>query len=343
MDNPDRDDQHCKHSAPLPSSSPGDQEENTSCEELTTPSEEVKIGPSEERKPASLTETVLRTPSGATCEDLEKKVSALEMQTEASVDESSAGEDSASNEPSYPTKSDYLFIGDHHAKWWNWYQKKYGYLSKHDFFTVQCLEWEVQSSNDLPDDSDSDEEESSSDYEQEAREESMVMDIPGAFVPCNPVVMEVYRVAMMEWKHFVLAERFQEMDGPGLSWGLLALVCKMGGVVSGSDIAELLMLKMKTFAKAASRPTAGTTSIAMALIAGKAEEALDLAMRRGLMHHAFILGSFVGIQPSLWMKGCFDSVEDADPLKTYYQVQLGEIPSMASVSGHMNLFMDLAH
>ncbi|KAG5277136.1 hypothetical protein AALO_G00113940 [Alosa alosa] len=83
--------------------------------------------------------------------------------------------------------------------------------------------------------------------------------------------MEVYYVAILEWRRCLLTERVPERDGPGLNWGLLALVCKMGGVVSGRVIAELLLQKMKTFDKAASRATADTTTIAMALIAGKAE------------------------------------------------------------------------
>ncbi|XP_048105630.1 uncharacterized protein LOC125298805 [Alosa alosa] len=325
MDYPNRDDRHCKPSATLPLSSPEEQEENTSQshEETTTPSEEVRVGLPEEREPASLTEIFVRASSSdATCEGLEKKqVSALGIQTV--------------NESSNPTRSENLSIGDH-AKWWDWYQNKYGYLFKDDYFAVQSLEWgdlESESSNDLSDDSDSDEVED----ESQASEESMVVDVPGTFVPCNPVVMEVYYVAILEWRRCLLTERVPERDGPGLNWGLLALVCKMGGVVSGRVIAELLLQKMKTFDKAASRATADTTTIAMALIAGKAEEALDLAMSRGLMHHAFILRSFIGKQPSLWVKKFFDSVENADPLKTYYQVRLGEIPSVATACGNESM------
>ncbi|KAL2102457.1 hypothetical protein ACEWY4_001625 [Coilia grayii] len=161
------------------------------------------------------------------------------------------------------------------------------------------------------------------------RQESRRLDEEDLPNGCDPVLAEVYHLAMLERERYLDTATKAESKVVGLGWGLLALLCKKNGMVSGEDVADLLLQKSSVVHEA--EACSATTSLVRLLVAGKTKEAIELAVDQGSWDHAFGLNSLDRCSSPDWVTSSFiGNLKDNDAMKTYYQVRLGEVPAAAS-------------
>eukprot|EP00118_Oscarella_pearsei_P015406 m.138977 g.138977 ORF g.138977 m.138977 type:complete len:1816 (+) comp38261_c1_seq2:172-5619(+) len=122
-----------------------------------------------------------------------------------------------------------------------------------------------------------------------------------------------------------------------LLWEYLALLCRQNGRVDGSDASDLLLRQSQSeghFQKMLTQPRLSESDMQMAeqqfrnlLLAGRKKQALDLAVKKHLWGHAFMLASKMESRVQLGVTNRFiESCERNDPLHTYYVMASGKQP-----------------
>ncbi|KAL2095041.1 hypothetical protein ACEWY4_009760 [Coilia grayii] len=134
-------------------------------------------------------------------------------------------------------------------------------------------------------------------------------------------------------------------------FSLLTLLCRNSGVVTGEEMSGLLLYRSKHGPFAARHCSRGIHNLTELLVAGQKNDALRLAVCQRYWEHALVLNNL--LNKSLCgeaMSGLISRLRNNDPIKTFCQVYIGEIPAAATTCGDVgfgdwrpHLAMILAH
>ncbi|XP_048092442.1 protein transport protein Sec16A-like [Alosa alosa] len=156
-------------------------------------------------------------------------------------------------------------------------------------------------------------------------------DYTGPFDMGVTYAISIYTFAMKKWQRCLRTSWLQDKEAAGLVWGLLALVCRETRSVTGQDIANLLLSNPLAFEKGENLLSSGEGHQALVnlIISGKKEEAEQLAKSEALWDHWVILKGFAKGSCDAIVMRLIEHLKPNDPMKTYYQVLMGIVPTAA--------------
>uniref|UniRef100_A0A8B9LGC7 Protein transport protein sec16 n=1 Tax=Astyanax mexicanus TaxID=7994 RepID=A0A8B9LGC7_ASTMX len=207
---------------------------------------------------------------------------------------------------------------------------------------------------------------------QDSRDQIQLQTFPGPLIKDRTHKSEVLEFIRKKHQECLQSDTLADKETSCLIWEMMELVCKQNGKLVGTDISHLLLRNQRQpsspkkassdlidFINEALSGTLGDTStdaesvteedpfwttskdtekavqhFRELLILGQKKDALQTAVSKGLWGHAFMLASKMDNRAySQVMSQFIDNLPESDPLRSFYQLMSGKIPSSAAHCG----------